>query len=184
MASNKPAVGKTVVVHDRGRPQAGRDVHPAIITMVHSEADGQIAVRVLPENGVDYPIKSIPYLHGDAYIEGLSWRWPDDSSTRTDGGASVKTPQPQATPTPTPGNHEPRNVAGAPVAKPGEAPNLEVGETSDVGGKGSEAVKAGQDDPADATNAAKIAEKEEADRKAAEKQAAEDAKKNGEQPKK
>lgn len=160
MASKKPAVGMTVVVHDRGRPQAGRDVHPAIITMVNSEADGNIAVRVLPENGVDYPIKAITYLHGKAFVEGLAWRWPEDSSTREDEMGSVKTPQPQATPTPTPGNHEPRNVSGGPVAAPGNAPNEALGERSDTGGEGSLAAQATGEDPADATDASKIAEKD------------------------
>lgn len=184
MATKKPAVGMTVVVHDRGRPQAGRDVHPAIITMVNSEADGNIAVRVLPENGVDYPIKAISYLHGDAYIEGLSWKWPEDSFKRDDDAGEIKTPQPQATPTPTPGNHEPRNVAGAPVAKPGDAPEQSLGQVSDVGGEGSQAAQAGQGDPADATNAAKIAEAEEAAKKAAQAEADEAAKKNGNAAKK
>ena len=142
MSSKKPLVGLTVVVHDRGRPQAGRDVHPAVITAVESEADGVISVRVLPENGVDYPIKSLNYLHGDNYVEGLSWRFPDDDpKVKTDGGTAI-TPEPQATPTPTPGTHEPRNVAGQPAPKPGEPANEAVGERSDVGGEGSETAQA------------------------------------------
>lgn len=142
MAKKVPLVGLTVVVHDRGRPQAGRDVHPAVITAVESEGDGVISVRVLPENGVDYPIKSLNYMHGDHYVEGLSWRFPeDDTVVKTEDGPA-RTPEPQSTNTPTPGTHEPRNVGGGPVAKPGEPPNEAVGERSDTGGPGSEAAKA------------------------------------------
>jgi hypothetical protein len=142
MSSKKPLVGLPVVVHDRGRPQAGRDVHPALITSVISEADGLVSVRVLPENGVDYPIKSIAYLHGPGYVEGLSWRFPEDSAKVNTDAGPASTPEPQATGTPTPGTHEPRNVAGQAVAKPGEPPNEAVGETSDVSGPGSEAAQA------------------------------------------
>lgn len=137
-----PLVGLMVVVHDRGRPQAGRAVHPAVITQVESGSDGLISVRVLPENGVDYPIKNLNYMHGKGYVEGLSWRWPEDSTTVQTEDGEVRTPDPQATSTPTPGVHEPRNVGGIAVAKPGEAPNKEVGEGTDTGGEGSEAAKA------------------------------------------
>ena len=142
MSSKKPLVGLPVVVHDRGRPQAGRDVHPALITSVISEADGLVSVRVLPENGVDYPIKSIAYLHGPGYVEGLSWRFPEDPTKVQTEDGPANTPEPQSTGTPTPGVHEPRNVGGQAVAKPGEPPNEAVGETSDTTGSGSEAAKA------------------------------------------
>lgn len=134
---NKPLVGLNVVVHDRGRPQAQRDVHPALITEVISEGDGLVSLRVLPENGVDYPLKNVNYMHGERYVEGLSWRYIDDpTDVKTEDG-TVKTPEPQATSTPSPGVHEPRNVGGSPVAKPGEGPNTKVGEKSDVSGEGS-----------------------------------------------
>lgn len=136
----------TVVVHDRGRPQAGRDVHPAIITQVVNEGAGTIAVRVLPEQGVDYPIKAINYMHGDAYMEGLSWRWPEDPSKVQTGAGEARTPAPQDVAAPTPGDHEPRTVAGKEVAKPGDAPK--AGETSDVTGEGSLAAEGKDgDDP-------------------------------------
>ena len=153
-----PLIGLPVVVHDRNRPQAGRDVHPALITAVTSEGDGLVSVRVLPENGVDYPIKAINYMHGEHYVEGLSWRFPEDSTVvKTDEG-EVRTPEPQATGTPTPGTHEPRNVGGGPVAKAGEAPNTAVGEGTDTKGPGSEAEKA-KTAAADAAKAKDAADK-------------------------
>jgi len=141
-----PRIGYIVVVHDRGRPQAGRDVHPAIVTQVINEKAGTIAVRVLPEQGVDYPIKAINYMHGDSYMEGLSWRYPDDEATASTGGGSATAPEPQDVMAPTPGDHEPRTVAGEAVAKPGDAPK--DGETSDVTGDGSLAAQDGQTDAA------------------------------------
>jgi hypothetical protein len=145
--SKTPYVGMTVVVHDRGRPQAGRDVHPAIITQVVNEGAGTIAVRVLPEQGVDYPIKAINYMHGDAYMEGLSWRWPEDPAKVQTGAGEARTPAPQDVAAPTPGDHEPRTVAGKEVAKPGDAPK--AGESSDVTGEGSLAAQDGNADAAE-----------------------------------
>lgn len=157
----KPLVGLPVVVHDRGRPQAGRDVHPATITQVVSEVDGVVSVRVYPENGVTYPLKDLNYMHGKGFIEGLSWRHLDDPTTVQTEDGEVHTPEPQDTNTPTPGVHEPRNVGGTAVAKPGEAPNEAVGETAETGGSGSEAAKAG-DDPAAANADGKDADADKA----------------------
>lgn len=145
--SKTPYVGMTVVVHDRGRPQSGRDVHPAIITQVVNEGAGTIAVRVLPEQGVDYPIKAINYMHGESYMEGLSWRWPEDSSKVQTGAGTANTPAPQDIAAPTPGDHEPRTVAGKEVAKPGDAPG--EGEASDTTGEGSLAAQDGNADAAE-----------------------------------
>lgn len=140
-------IGSIVVVHDRGRPQAGRDVHPAIVTQVINGDKGRVAVRVLPEQGVDYPIKAIDYMHGDAYMEGLSWRWPEDEATVSTGAGEATAPEPQDVMAPTPGDHEPRTVAGEAVAKPGDAPKS--GEGSDVTGEGSLAAQDGQTDAAE-----------------------------------
>ena len=157
--SKKPLVGLTVVVHDRDRPQRGRDVHPAIITRVVSEGDGVVDLRTLVEDGVDYPMLSVPYMHGKGYVEGRSWRFPEDSNkVKTDAG-TANTPEPQETPSITPGSHEPRNVGGAPAPKSGEAPNDALGERSDVTGDGSEKAKADADKEAAAKEAEKSAAK-------------------------
>lgn len=143
--SKAPYVGAMVVVHDRGRPQAGRDVHPAVVTQVIN--DDLVEVKVLVAQGVDYPIKSIAYMHGERYMEGFNWRWPEDEAVASTGAGSAEAPAPQDTFAPTPGDHEPRTVAGEAVAKPGEAPK--AGEGSDVTGDGSLAAQDGQTDAAE-----------------------------------
>lgn len=142
---NKPYIGAMVVVHDRGRPQAGRDVHPAVVTQV--VGDDTVEVKVLVAQGVDYPIKAISYMHGDAYMEGFNWRWPEDDAIASTDAGDAKAPEPQDTNAPTPGDHEPRTVAGQSVAKPGDAPKN--GEGSDVTGDGSLAAQDGQTDAAE-----------------------------------
>ncbi len=76
-------IGIPVVVQDRARPQSGRDTHPGIITQVISEDLGIVAVRVLTENGVDYGIRDLNYMHGPGHIEGLSWRHVGDPKVPT-----------------------------------------------------------------------------------------------------